>query len=209
MLHLLYLAGFDGPGHLPSNGPQTFPDLFRHRLHIVGLEVAGQRRQDGFARRGGVGIGHGDALRSLPVQNVEDVVVVLGYDSDNLHSHIEVGIGTLHALLDRAGIHQPQGRQHHRDAEETPGKAMRAGGVTVTVEFLHPVFLGREEFVEHARLGERELKDDLGFLFEQFGECREADAEGVEGFLQGFVAAVGVESIEPLRCGVDAEEHKA
>ena len=173
MLHLLYLAGFDGPGHLPSNGPQTFPDLFRHRLHIVGLEVAGQRRQDGLARRGGVGIGHGDALRSLPVQNVEDVVVVLGYDPDDLHRHIEVGIGAFHALLDRTGIHLPQGRQHHRDAEETPGKAVRAGGVAVAVEFLHPVFLGREEFVELASLREREPEDDLCFLLEQFGEGRD------------------------------------
>ena len=134
---------------------------------------------------------------------------MLGYDADDLHRHIEVGIGTFHALLDRAGIHQPQGRQHHRDAEEAPGEAVRAGGVAVAVEFLHPVFLGREEFVELARLRERELEDDLWFLFEQLGEGREPGSEGVEGFLQGFIAAVGVESVEPLGRGVDAEEHKA
>lgn len=136
MLHLLYLAGLDRSRHLPPYSTQTFPDILRHHLHIVGLEVAGQRRQDGLACRGGVGIGHGDALRSLPVQNVEDVVVVLGYDADDLHRHIEVGIGAFHALLDRTGIHQPQGGQHHRDAEEAPGKAVRAGGVAVAVEFL-------------------------------------------------------------------------
>lgn len=136
MLHLLYLAGLDRSRHLPPYSPETLADLLRHRLHIVGLEVAGQRRQDGLACRGGVGIGHGDALRSLPVQNVEDVVVVFGYDPDDLHRHIEVGIGAFHALLDRTGVHQAQGRQHHRDAEETLGKAVRAGGVAVAVEFL-------------------------------------------------------------------------
>lgn len=133
MLHLLDLTGFDCPRYLPPYSPETFADLLCHRLHIVGLEVAGKRRQDGLAGRCRVGIGHCDALRSLPVQYVENVVVVDGYDADDGHRHIEVGIGTLHALLDRTGIHQPQGRQHHRDAQETPGKAVRAGGVAVTV----------------------------------------------------------------------------
>ena len=76
MLHLLYLAGLDRSRHLPPYSTQTFPDVLRHRLHIVGFEVAGQRRQDSLACLGGVGIGHGDALRSLPVQSVEDLVIV-------------------------------------------------------------------------------------------------------------------------------------
>ena len=61
MLHLLYLAGLDRSRHLPPDSTQTFPDVLRHRLHIVGLEVAGQRRQDGVACRGGIGIGNGNA----------------------------------------------------------------------------------------------------------------------------------------------------
>ncbi len=76
MLHLLYLAGLDRSRHLPPDSTQTFPDVLRHRLHIVGLEVAGQRCQDGFPCGGGVRVGHGDSLRSLPVINVENVVVV-------------------------------------------------------------------------------------------------------------------------------------
>lgn len=33
-------------------------------------------------------------------------------------------------------------------------------------------------------------------------------AEGIEGFLQGFVAAVGIESVEPFGRGVDVKEHE-
>ena len=209
VLHLLDLAGFDGSGNLTPNRPETFPDIFRHRLHIVGLEVAGQCRQDGFPCGGGVGVGHGDALRSLAVKNVDNVVVVGRDDADDLHRHIEVRIRAFHGFLDRSGVHQPQGRQHHRDAEETPGKAVRAGGVAVAIEFLHTVLLSCEEFVELARLREREPEDDLWFLLEQFGEGREPGSEGVEGFLQGFVASIGVESVEPFGRGVDAEEHEA
>ena len=135
VFHLLYLAGLDRPGHLPPYGPQTFPNLFRHRLHIVGLEVARQRRQDGLAGRCRVGIGHCDALRSLPVQNVEDVVVVDGDDPDDAHRHIEVCVGTFHVFLDRSGVHHQKDGQHHRDTEKAPGEAVRAGGVAVAVEF--------------------------------------------------------------------------
>ena len=49
----------------------------------------------------------------------------------------------------------------------------------------------------------------LGGLLEQLGEGREPGSEGVEGFLQGLVAAVGVESVEPFGRGIDAEEHEA
>lgn len=85
VLHLLDLAGLDSTRYLPPYSPETLADLLGHRLHIVGLEVARHRRKDGLAGGGGVGIGDCDALWSLPVQNVEDVVVVFGYDPDDLH----------------------------------------------------------------------------------------------------------------------------
>ena len=141
MLHLLDLAGLDCPRYLPPNSPETLADLLGHRFHIVGLEVARQCGKDGLAGGGGVGIGDCDALWSLTVQDVEDVVVVRGYDPDDVHSHIEVRVGTFNRFLDRAGVHHPQGGQHHRDTEEAPGKAVGAGGVAVAVEFLHVCIL--------------------------------------------------------------------
>lgn len=45
--------------------------------------------------------------------------------------------------------------------------------------------------------------------FEPSGECGELFAEGVEGFFERCVAAVGLKSVEPFVRGVDAEEDKA
>ena len=52
-------------------------------------------------------------------------------------------VGTFYVLLDRSSVHHPLGGRRHRDTEETPGEAVRTGGVAVAVEFLHPVFLSR------------------------------------------------------------------
>lgn len=65
MLHLPYLAGLDRSRHLPPDSPETFAGLFRHCLHIFGLEVDRRPRRGGLACR--EGIGHGNVLRPLTV----------------------------------------------------------------------------------------------------------------------------------------------
>lgn len=104
MLDLHDFSGLDRPRYLPPDGSQGLADLLGHGFHVVGLEIARQRRQDGLAGGCRVGIGHGDALRSLPVQNVEDVVVVLRDGPDDGHRHIEIDIGTRDRSLDRSGV---------------------------------------------------------------------------------------------------------
>ena len=83
MLHLHDISGFDGAGHLPADGPQALADRLRDRLHVVRPEVSRQGGEDGMTGGGGVGIGHRDTFRPLPVEDVEDVVVVGGDDTND------------------------------------------------------------------------------------------------------------------------------
>lgn len=68
VLHLHDISGFDGAGHLPADGPQALADRLRDRLHVVRPEVSRQGGEDGLTGSGGVGIGHCDTFRPLPVE---------------------------------------------------------------------------------------------------------------------------------------------
>ena len=190
MLDLHDFTGLDRPRYLPPDCPQRLADLLGHRLHVVGLEVTRQSGQDGLAGGRRVGIGHGNALRSLPVQNVEDVIIMRGNDPDNFHRGIEIYVLAFDAFLDRTGVHHPQGGQYHRDTEKTPGEAVRAGGVTVTVEVLHPFFFQGEKVVELADLWQREPEQNLRFVLQLFRKRTELLADGIKSILQRFIAAV-------------------
>ena len=104
MLDLHDFSGLDRPRYLSPDGSQGLANLLRRRLHVVSLEVTGQRCQDGLVGGCRVGIGYGDALWSLPVQNVEDVVVVFRDYPDDGHRRIEIDIGTRDRSLDRSGV---------------------------------------------------------------------------------------------------------
>ena len=207
VLNLLNFSRRAGACHLPADGPQALADSFRDRLHVVRPEVSRQGGEDGLTGSGGVGIGHRDTFRPLPVEDVEDVVVVGGDDTNDGQGGFIIRIRTLGAFPDCSGIHHPQGGEDHRDAEEAPGEAVGAGGVAVSVELLHPFFLAGEEVVEFLRLRERERKPDLRRVLQPFVEG--LLSQRIEGFFQGAVAAVGGEAVQPLWRGVDAEEHEA
>lgn len=75
VLHLHHLPGLNRPRDLSPNRSQRLADLRSNILHILRLEVPRKCGQNGLAGGGRIRIGHGNSLRSLPVQNVENVVV--------------------------------------------------------------------------------------------------------------------------------------
>lgn len=128
---------------------------------------------------------------------------------DNLHRGLKVHIGTFHALRDHTGIHHPERRQNHRNSEEAPGQAVGAGGVPVAIEFLHLDLLNLEVVVEPSGLRQRELEQNLGRAFQLLDKGREFLAQGIEGLLLRLVSAIGVEAVQPVVYGIDAEEYEA
>ena len=77
------------------------------------------------------------------------------------------------------------------------------------MEFLHLDLLNLEVVVEPSGLRQRELEQNLGRAFQLLGKGREFLAQGIEGLLQRFVSAIGVEAVQPVVYGIDAEEHEA
>lgn len=186
----LDLTVLNGTAYLSLDGAERFAELNREGLHVFSIEFVREVGQQDIACCGTVGLGDFDVFCDAVIEDVEDVVVVMGDCSDDGEGDVKVCIRAFDFFGNRASVHTTQCSEGHCNAQAGTGEAVCAGVVEVSVEFLYLLLFSCEVVVESLLLDDGEDEPDFADLGKMLVEILYLSSEVVKDFLQRTVCVV-------------------